>query len=130
LPVVDASAFVEYLLGTDAGVRVAGHLHEVPSFDAPQLIDAEVVSALRRLELEGAVRSLRALEALDDLLLAPIVRYPLRPLLPRIWEVRRTLSAYDASYVALAEALATPLLTTDGRLARAHGHRAETILVA
>lgn len=130
MPVVDASAFVEYLLGTDAGLRVAGCLRDVASFDAPQLIDAEVVSALRRLELEGAVRPRRALEALDDLLLAPIVRYPLRPLLPRIWEVRRTLSAYDASYVALAEALAVPLLTSDGKLARSHGHRAEMVLVA
>lgn len=66
---------------------------------------------------------------MEDLLALPIRRYPARPLLRRIWELRRTHTAYDASYVALAEALGVPLLTADARLARSHGHHAQIELL-
>jgi predicted nucleic acid-binding protein len=129
LPVVDASALVHYLLGSDIGRKVEERLRDSRSIDAPHVIDLEVASALRRLDVVGAVRPHRAQEALEDLLRLPLVRCPARALLPRIWELRRTLTSYDASYVALAEALSAPLVTADGRLARSHGHRAEIDLV-
>jgi len=97
--------------------------------DAPHLIDLEIASTFRRLEAAGRVSSRRALVALDDLTALPLERHPAATLLPRIWQLRRILTAYDASYVALAEALDVPLLTTDARLARAHGHGARVELV-
>ncbi len=82
----------------------------------------EVLSALRRLVASGEATAERAGEAIADLLDLPIERYPHDILVPRIWELRENFSAYDASYVALAEAVAdepVPLLTADARLARA-----------
>ena len=66
---------------------------------------------------------------MTDLLDLPVHRHPHDILLPRIWELRRSVTAYDAAYVALAEALDAPLLTRDGKLARSHGHRARIELV-
>ncbi len=66
----------------------------------------------------------RGAEALEDLASARISKYPHTPLVARIWELRGNLTAYDAAYVALAEVLDAPLVTTDGRLAQAPGHRA------
>ena len=94
----------------------------------PHLFDVEVLHALRRLTLSGLVsesRCHRALKALSDL---RVTRYPHAPLVHRIWELRDNLTAYDAAYVALAEALDAPLVTTDGRLARTPGHRARVEL--
>ena len=125
LPVVDASALVHYLLESDVGRQVEQRLRDARSVDVPHVIDLEVASTLRRLEAIGAVGPHRAREALEDLLRAPLVRYPERLFLPRIWELRHTITSYDASYVALAEALSTPLLTTDARLSRSHGHGAQ-----
>lgn len=129
MPVIDASAAVDLLLGTDLGERVDAALSDVLSLDAPQLIDFEVASALRRLEALGKLESSRAVQALTDFLALSIIRYPARALLPRMWELRRRMTAYDASYVALAEALQLPLVTTDSRLARAGGHRAEILSI-
>lgn len=129
MPVVDASALVHYLLESDIGRRVDQRLRGSRLLDVPHVVDLEVVSALRRLDAAGIVGSRRAQQALEDLLGLPLKRYPARALLPRVWELRRTLTAYDASYVALAEALSTPLVTSDGRLARSHEHRAEIDLI-
>lgn len=129
MPVVDASALVHYLLESDIGRRVEQRLRDSRSLDVPQVVDLEVASALRRLDAAGVVPERRARGALEDLLRLPLVRYPAGALLPRIWELRRTLTAYDASYVALAEALSVPLVTADAKLARSHGHRAEIDLV-
>jgi len=129
LPVVDASALVHYLLESDIGRRVEHRLRGSRLLDVPHVVDLEVASAFRRLDAAGIVSSRRAQQALEDLLGLPLKRYPARVLLPRVWELRRTLTAYDASYVALAEALSAPLVTSDGRLARSHGHRAEIDLV-
>ncbi len=71
----------------------------------------------------------RGAAALDDLSRLPLLRWPHTPLLPRIWVLRANLTAYDATYVALAEELEAPLLTSDGRLADAPGHRARVELV-
>jgi predicted nucleic acid-binding protein len=121
--VVDASAVAELLFRGAPADNVARALRE-HDFDvhAPHLLDVEVLSAMRRLVTTGAASPERARQALADLLDLRIVRYPHDVLAPRIWQLRDNFSAYDAAYVALAEALAdqgAPLLTADVRLARA-----------
>jgi len=133
--VVDASAVAELLLGRPAGETVARRLRE-HAFDlhAPHLLDVEVLSALRRVVAAGDASPGRAEEAVADLLDLPIERYAHDALVPRIWELRENISAYDATYVALAEAITeggVPLLTADARLARAAGeHAAVQMLLA
>lgn len=129
MPVVDASAAVEYLLGTAAGRRIGLRFHGVGTLEAPHVIDLEVTSALRRFVSEGEVDAARASEALAVLMQLPLRRYPASPFLPRVWELRHTHTPYDAAYVALAEELAIPLVTVDVRLARSHGHHADIELV-
>jgi predicted nucleic acid-binding protein len=121
--VVDASALTELLLGRPAGDPVAAALRE-HDFDlhAPHLVDVEVLSALRRVVAAGDASPTRAAEAVADLLDLPLERYPHDDLVPRIWDLRENFSAYDSTYLALAEVIAeagAPLLTTDTRLARA-----------
>jgi predicted nucleic acid-binding protein len=123
--VVDASAVAELLLGRPAGEEVAQQIRE-HGFDlhAPHLLDVEILSALRRVVAAGDAPPVRAEEAVTDLLDLPVERYAHDGLIPRIWELRENFSAYDATYVALAEAIAddgAPLLTADARLARAAG---------
>jgi predicted nucleic acid-binding protein len=90
---------------------------------APELVDLEVASVLRRQVHGGQVDSRRAALALTDLAAMPLRRAPHRPLLARCWELRDSLTIDDACYVALAEALGVTLLTGDMRLARALGPR-------
>jgi predicted nucleic acid-binding protein len=86
---------------------------------APDLLNAEVLHALRRLEARHELSADRAAEAVHDLSTLPIVRYPTIPLVERAWQLRKNFTAYDAIYVALAEALATLLVTADQHLAKA-----------
>ena len=127
--IVDASAVTELLLARPAGDSVARHVADHGfALHAPHLVDVEVLSALRRLVASGQATVARAEEAIADLLDLPIERYPHDILVPRVWQLRENFSAYDASYVALAEALAdepVPLLTADARLARAAGDHAD-----
>lgn len=122
--VVDASALVDVLSGAaDAGTlgdRLAGEdLH------APTLVDYEVVAALRGLVLGRHLSAARAEDLLTDFDDLPITRWPAADVLRRrAFTLRSVLSSYDASYVALAEALACPLITRDRRLARSRGHDA------
>ena len=121
--VVDAGAVAELLLGRPAGATVAQRFRD-HDFDlhAPHLLDIEVLSALRRVVAAGDASGERAREAVTDLLDLPVERYPHDALIPRIWDLRANLSAYDATYVALAEAVTdggATLLTADARLARA-----------
>lgn len=116
ITVVDASTTVAYLAGggtpeESAAVLDDGH--------APDLIDVEVIQAFRGLVRGGKLDGIRADEAFADLRDLPVRRHPMSPLLRRAWELRDRCSAYDALYVALAEALDAPLVTRDGRLARA-----------
>jgi predicted nucleic acid-binding protein len=123
--VLDASAAIDWLLQTAAGQRIEKRIyshHE--SLHAPHLLDLEVAQVLRRLVREGAVSAHRADQAIEDFLDLRITRYPHFLLLPRIWQLRHNLSAYDAAYVVLAEKLGARLLTRDGRLASASGHAA------
>ena len=128
--VLDASAAVELLLRTPTGARVAGRIGaRAESLHAPHLIDVEVLHVLRRLSSLGHLPALDAEQAISDLGGLGLSRYPHDPFLARIWELRSSVSAYDATYLALAEALAAPLLTADRRLARARGHRAVVELI-
>lgn len=95
------------------------------SLHAPHLIDLEVSQALRRYVSSGVLEERRARLALDYLAELGLLRYPHDLFLPRIWALRENLTAYDAVYVALAEALPARLLTLDRRLARAPGIAAE-----
>jgi predicted nucleic acid-binding protein len=90
---------------------------------APELIDLEVVSVLRRRVRAGSMSPARAELALTDLTELPMRRASHRPLLSRCWELRETVTPYDAAYIALAEILGIALLTGDGRLSRAPGIR-------
>ncbi len=118
--VVDASVAVEYLLKTPVGLAVADTLTS-GSMIAPELIDAEVLSALRSKVLGGELQESRARQAIGSLLVWPIERIPHRSLAWQAWEQYQNVTAYDALYVAAARARNVPLLTVDGRLARASG---------
>jgi predicted nucleic acid-binding protein len=127
--VIDASAVLELLLRTPDAGRVeerirAGNLH------APHLLDFEVTQALHRYCAVGDLTSGRAREALRDLGDLGIRRYAHQSLLERVWELQAHVTPSDAIYLALAEALSSPLLTCDPRLAAASGHRARVELIA
>jgi predicted nucleic acid-binding protein len=128
--VVDASAAIEVLLNTPAAARIAERLFAPgETLHAPHLLDVEVAQVLRRYALAGQLDAARGVEALDDLAALPLTRYPHDLLLPRIWELRENVTAYDAVYLALAEVLAAPLLTRDQALASAPGHEARIELI-
>lgn len=128
--VVDASAVLELLLNTPAAAQIADRLFSPgESLHAPHLLDIEVAQVIRRYCRAGELSPERGAEALDDLVNLPLTRYPHDMLLTRIWELRHNLTAYDASYVALAEALEAPLVTRDRRLATASGHDAEIEMI-
>ena len=128
--VLDASAAVELVLQTPRAERIAARaLHPVERIHAPHLIDVEVAQVLRRLVQAKELTPARGTLALGDFAQLFIERHSHRELLGRIWSLRTSLSAYDAVYVALAEALAAPMLTCDDKLARAHGHSAKIELV-
>ena len=128
--VLDASALIDLLLRLD-GAEMIGDRVFAPgrSLHVPHLVDLEVAQVLRRYVLQGEVAEVRAEEAFDDLAALRLQRYPHDVFLPRIWELRHAVTAYDAAYLALAEALDVPLLTRDRRLAGAGGHRATIELV-
>jgi len=128
--VLDASAAIELLLNTPLGERVGERLGGAgETLHAPHLRDVEVLHVVRRLHAGGTLGERRARQALTDLAALPVVRYSHEDLLDRAWSMRASLTAYDAMYVALAEALDATVVTCDGRLARAHGHRAEVDVV-
>jgi predicted nucleic acid-binding protein len=119
LNVVDAGVIVELLAGGLDPDRLG-----VEDLAAPHLLDSEVTHVLRGLVLRGALTDDQAASAMDGFAELAIARYPADWLRPRMWALRHNLSAYDATYVALTEMIvATSLLTTDARLANAHGIR-------
>jgi predicted nucleic acid-binding protein len=123
--VVDASAVIEVLLATPNSHVIERRMHLADgSLHAPQLLDIEVLQVLRRLCTQGVTTANRCREALDDLSDLPIARYGHESLVARIWGLRHNMTAYDAAYVALAEALDAPLITRDRRLGNAPGHTA------
>ena len=128
--VLDASAVVELLLWSPAGMRVAAKIAD-PSetLHAPHLLDVEVTQVLRRAEHAHLVSAERAREALLALVDLDVERHDHGPLLVRAWELRGNCTAYDAIYVALAEGLGAPLLTLDKRLAATPGRHARIEIV-
>jgi predicted nucleic acid-binding protein len=128
--VVDASALLEFLLQTPLGIRIEGRLfRDQDEFHSPHLADVEVTQALRRLVRAGEVSPDRAVEALADLGDLDLHRHPHLDLLTRAWKLRENVTAYDAMYVALAEARGAPIVTCDIPLAKAPGHRAQIELI-
>jgi predicted nucleic acid-binding protein len=129
--VLDASAAIEWLMKSPAGTKVDRRLFLSPpsTLHVPYLLDVEIAQVLRRYVREKSMTASRGEEALQDLLDLPLNRYPHDILLPRVWELRAVLTAYDAVYVALAELLDAPLLTCDRKIALASGHRATVEVV-
>ena len=125
--VLDASALLELVASAapDPALRrtsLTGH------GSAPEIIDLEVVNTLRRFVRSGRLTANDARAVMIDVRETPIARTTHRPLLDRVWELRDSVVAYDAAYIALAERLGVPLLTCDARLGRAHGHDAEVLV--
>jgi predicted nucleic acid-binding protein len=128
--VVDSSAVIEIVLRRPAAAAVERRVHDMRErLHAPHLIDAEVAHVIRRYVVTREIREDRGQVAIEDLIDFPMHRHPHQALLPRIWELRHNLSAYDAAYVALAEALGAPLITRDRRLGGSSGHAARIELI-
>lgn len=115
--VVDASAILEVLLRTPAAEAIEERIFAPETtIHAPHLIDLEIAQVLRRYVRSSQLKPERGSQALQDLQDFPLNRYPHEPFLARIWELRHNVTAYDAAYLALAEALPAPLVTRDTRL--------------
>ena len=127
--VIDASVLVDFYVGSEAVDAIVSRVRgEV--LQAPVTVDAEVVHSLRRQTLAGRIDVALAEDALRRFIATRIVRHPVEPLIARMWSLRRNITAYDASYVALAESLNLPLITRDARLARSSGHAARIEYIA
>jgi predicted nucleic acid-binding protein len=124
--VLDASAAADLLLNIEPQAEAIADRIARPgeSLHAPHLIDAEVFQVVRNRAGRRVLSGWRAGEALEDLGDLRLTRYAMWPFLERMWDLRANLSAFDAAYVALAEALNAPVITTDRRLARTRGHTA------
>ena len=127
--VVDASVILEVLLQTEVAQLVEARLFGGGTLHAPHLLDLEVAQVLRRYERIGDLSAHRGRAALDILQAFRIERYPHHLFLSRVWSLRTNATAYDACYLALAEALDAPLLTRDRRLATVPGHMAKVEVI-
>jgi predicted nucleic acid-binding protein len=128
--VLDASALLEFLLQTPLGARVEARLfRDKDELHSPHLVDVEVTQGLRRLARMGEISTDRAAEAIADLAGLDLHRHAHLDLLTRAWKLRENVTAYDAMYVALAEALDATVVTCDAPLAKAPGHRARIEVV-
>lgn len=126
--VVDTSAVLQALAAHDPAPGLVEHLARDGDLHGPHLIDTEVLHALRRMTMNGAISDERAMDARSDFAELTLVRYPHQPLSDRVWALRHNLTAYDATFIALAETLDAPLITCDARLASAPGHTAHVEL--
>jgi predicted nucleic acid-binding protein len=125
--VLDSSAAVDYLLVRSLGEWVEGQIEHAERVHAPHLLDVEVLGAIRQRVRLGEVSRRRGEEAIAALQDLRVRRYGHVPFLTRMWELRQNLTAGDAVFVALAEALRMPLITTDYALAGAPGPRIQII---
>jgi predicted nucleic acid-binding protein len=120
--VVDASVLIPALVDQGASGALARERLAQDVY-VPELADVEVLSVVRREVLAGRMSAERGVAVLEDYRDLGLQRFPHLPLLPRAWQLRAAVSAYDAQYVALAELLDVPLITADRRLSRAPGLR-------
>ena len=128
--VLDASAILELLLGTPAGLEIGARLGDpAMALHVPHLLDIEVAQVLRRYVREAQLTERDAADALQDLRDLDLTRHAHEPLLGRVWALRQNFSPYDAVYVALAEMLDASLVTCDRRLAHAPGMKKRAILI-
>ena len=126
--VIDASALVDLVVQSE---RAPAVLQAVGSTDmvAPDVVNPEVLSILRRLERTGALAPRRAVQAVDDLMDAPVRRFSTLPLLAEAWTLRANVTAADACCVVLARILRCPLVTADRKLSRAPGLGVPLVMV-
>ena len=122
--VVDISAVLEALASSAPAPELIGRLAHDADLHAPHLIDTEILHALRRMTIARTISDERAADARSDFAELTLVRYSHQPFSDRVWTLRHNLTAYDATFVALAEALDAPLITCDARLASAPEHHA------
>ena len=128
--VVDASVILDLILAQSAAEAIGRRLFApTETLHAPELLALEVLQVLRRHWRAGSLSASRGEIAVADLDDLPVIRHPHGELVERIWQLRADVTAYDAAYLALAEALDAPLVTQDARLARAAGHTARVELV-
>jgi predicted nucleic acid-binding protein len=119
--VIDSSVIVAALVDTGADGAWAERIIEPGGLYAPEMVRVEATNVLRRLELAKKISTPEANAAHEDLMLLEIELFSFDPFSDRVWELRHTVTSYDAWYVAVAEDLAFPLVTLDGRLAKASG---------
>jgi predicted nucleic acid-binding protein len=129
LIVADASFLLEVLLNGSVNERAAAAIESAGLICAPQLVDYEVMSGIRRQVLAKRLTPPIALETLALFRMIRIERYPMMLYASRIWELHRNISIYDAAYVALAEHLDASLYTRDRKLAAAPNHKARIVMV-
>ncbi len=128
--VLDSSAFVDTIAQPlRRGGQVLEYLEVFDEWWVPECFDAEVAQGLRHQMLRGVLSAPAFVQEMRELSKLAIGRIPVSPLLGRVADLSRSITAYDAAFVAVAELLDAPLLTTDSRLARAHGPRCEFLLV-
>lgn len=128
--VVDASVLANVVGDDGADGKVARAALRGEEVAAPDLVDVETVSVLRKRWLAKGLTVRRFQRAVDDLADLALTRHPTLPLMPRAFELRANVTPHDAAYIGLAEALGCPLLTGDARLATAPGPRCEVRLLA
>jgi predicted nucleic acid-binding protein len=126
--VIDASALFELVVKSELAPAVAQAVGATDMV-APDVVNPEVLSILRRVERRGALTAQRAVQAVDDLMDAPVRRFSTLPLLAEAWSLRANLTAADACYVVLARILHCPLVTADRKLARAPGLGVPLVMV-
>lgn len=131
MSVIDASVIVHALVDSaQLGEAARQILRDTPVVAAPDVVKAEVASAIRRLDLHDAIPTRTARFAIDRIRRMSVVNHSIEPYLSRIWELRANLTVYDAWYVAVAERIETTLVTADQRMASAPGPRCEIATVA
>jgi predicted nucleic acid-binding protein len=126
--VIDASALFELVVKSELAPAVAQAVGATDMV-APDVVNPEVLSILRRVERRGALTAQRAVQAVDDLMDAPVRRFSTLPLLAEAWSLRANVTAADACYVVLARILHCPLVTADRKLARAPGLGVPLVMV-
>jgi predicted nucleic acid-binding protein len=127
--VIDASALFELVVRSELAPAVAQAVGATDMV-APDVVNPEVLSILRRVERRGTLTARRAVQAVDDLMDAPVRRFSTLPLLAEAWTLRADVTAADASYVVLARVLRCPLVTADRRLSRAPGLGVPLVMVS